>query len=206
VRAEFRRALEAASEQRDAGGRISVIKRAVTNEIRAADPSVSIIFTDYFNHSFAPDMVLRWPTENRERLLFVRPSASMNWLLGGLQFVASHRSLVFTLEDLPPAPPTDSPDRTRRVLAENATATDTWITDPSGLAAVSSVRTNEPALGLLSQALVRGGRGVSGGDEVTALTGATVAGLPVLASFPNRVLARLSRQLKATLMTNNQVG
>ena len=29
-------------------------------------------FTEYFNHSIAPDIVLQWPNEHCERLLFVR--------------------------------------------------------------------------------------------------------------------------------------
>ena len=38
------------------------IKKAVTKELKAVDPEVSINFTEYFNHVAVPDMVLRWPT------------------------------------------------------------------------------------------------------------------------------------------------
>jgi len=176
VRTEFEQAITAASDKRDPLDRIAAIKRAVTSEIRAADPSVSVTFTEYFNHSFAPDMVLRWPTENRERLLFVRPNSSERWLLNGLRFVSSHRPLVFTLENLAAKDSSLKPDADRGVLSDEARATDTWITDPSAMAAISSVRTRESSLGLLSQALVRGGRGVAGGDEITDLTEKTQAG------------------------------
>jgi hypothetical protein len=176
VRIEFQRAIEAAGEQREAADRVTAIKRAVTNEIRAADPSVSVTFTDYFNHSFAPDIVLRWPTENRERLLFVRPNPSERWLLNELKLVSSHRPLVFTLADLPQEGVSPEPSEERKVLEKEARASDTWITDPSGMAAVSSVRAKEPSLGLLSQALVRGGRGVSGSEQITDLTDKTAAG------------------------------
>lgn len=187
VRTEFQHAIAAAGEQRDAMDRVTAIKRAVTSEIRAADPSVSVTFTEYFNHSFAPDMVLRWPTENRERLLFVRPNSSERWLLSGLSFVSPHRPLVFTLGELAPE------DESRSVLQEEAQATDTWITDPSGIAAISSVRAREPSLGLLSQALIRGGRGVGGGEEITDLTEKTRAGFVAssqLSEPPTRLAVR----------------
>jgi hypothetical protein len=212
-RTGFQQAITAAGDKSDPLDRITAIKRAVTSEIRAADPSVSVKFTEYFNHSFAPDMVLHWPTENRERLLFVRPNASERWLLNGLRFVSTHHPLVFTLEDLPSEGPSPSLDSSRRVLREEARATDTWITDPSGIAAISSVRSRESSLGLLSQALVRGGRGVAGGDEITDLTEKTQAGFVAsaqLSELPTRAAvkaiennldaeqsARLTRVLRA---------
>lgn len=176
ARTEFQQAIIAAGDKRDPLDRITTIKRAVTGEIRAVDPSVTVTFTDYFNHSFAPDMVLRWPTENRERLLFVRPNSSETWLLNGLRFVSSHRPLVFTLESLSQDERVLDVDSGRSALREQARATDTWITDPSGMAAIASVRSQESSLGLLSQALVRGGRGLAGGDEITDLTEKTQAG------------------------------
>jgi hypothetical protein len=178
VRTEFQRALAAADDQRDAPGRIAVIKKAVAAEVRAADPAVNVRNTDYFNHSFAPDMVLRWPKEDRERLLFVRPSATPSWLLDDLQLVASYRPMLFTLEDLNTPPDTSdvADEASRANLGAAATTSNTWITDPSGLAAISTVRTQDPVLGLLSQALVRGRRGVSDGNEVGALTASTSAG------------------------------
>lgn len=178
ARTEYQHAIAAAEEQSDALDRITTIKRAVSSEIRAADPSVSVTFTEYFNHSFAPDMVLRWPTENRERPLFVRANSSENWLLIGLRRVSAHHPLVFTLDELS-AEQEDAapvPQKRRQALQEQARATDTWITDPSGVAAISSVRAHEPSLGLLSQALIRGGRGVAGGEAVTDLTEKTQAG------------------------------
>jgi hypothetical protein len=176
MRTEFRQAIAAASQYQDAAGMIPAIKRAVASEVRAADPSVSVTFTDYFNHTAVPDMVLRWPTENRERLLYIRPNPSDRWLLNGLSFVCEHKPMVFTLEDLASADDLDEWDKTRKMLARQAQASDTWITDPSGVAAVTSVQVKQPYLRLLGQALVRGGRGVSGGAEITDLAYKTEAG------------------------------
>ncbi|HEY1617627.1 MAG TPA: hypothetical protein VGG25_08415 [Streptosporangiaceae bacterium] len=182
MRTEFRRAIEAAGEYQDAAGRITAIKRAVTSEIRAADPSVSVAFTDYFNNSLVPDMVLRWPTESRERLLYLRLNPSERWLLNGLNLVSSHSPLVFALDDLAAEAAPVSSARESSALQEEARASGTWITDPSGMAAVAAARTRGPSLGLLGQALVRGGRGVAGGEQVADLTEKTEAGFAGSAS------------------------
>lgn len=176
MRTEFQEAMGAAGRLEDASSMVTVIKRAVMNEIRTADPSVSVTFTDYFNHTLVPDLVLRWPTENRERVVYVRPNPSDRWLLDGLDYVSAHKPMVFTLGDLAPAASTTAPDKNRQMLTDKARATDTWITDPSGVAAVSSVRSKQTYLGLLSQALVRGGRGVYGQKEITDLARKTEAG------------------------------
>jgi hypothetical protein len=178
MRADFRKALAAARLHDDPDGRISVIKQAVASEVSAVDPTVTTRFTDYFNHSIAPDIVLRWPSENnRERLLYVRPRANARWLLNELPFICSHRPLVFTLEDLDG----DIAEKKvvhadRGLLEERATAADTWITDPSGTEAVSVVRTQSHVAGMLSRALVRGGRGVSDGQEIRSLANAAEDG------------------------------
>jgi hypothetical protein len=181
MRTEFQHAIIAASQQ-EARHMVATIKRAVAAEIRAADPSVSVSFTDYFNNTLVPDMVLRWPRENRERLLYVRSNPNDEWLLNGLRHVSMHKPLIFTLEDLPSGD-TIVPMANRRELAERAHETGTWVTDPSGVAVVSEVRGQKPYLGLLSQALVRGGRGVSGGSEVERLAERTDAGFTASRQF-----------------------
>lgn len=176
MRSEFRSALEAARQHDDPDNRIRVIKQAVTTEISTLDPTARPRFTEYFNHSVAPDIVLEWPNENRERLLFVRPTGRASRLLGDMQFLRPHRPLVFTLEDLDTPLDDDTFITTRDALEEAASTAGTWITDSSGTEAMSRVRRQSPTLGLLSQALVRGGRGVSNGDEISRLSNETEAG------------------------------
>ena len=178
VRTELREALAAAREHDDPSGQISIIKQAVTREVRALDPTVSPRFTEYFNHSIVPDIVLRWPSEARERFLFVRPTGSAEWLLNDMRFLSSHHPLVFTLEDFEAAPEEKGHVAARRALEDAATAAGTWITDPSGTEAMSGIRsrTPSPPVEVLSQALVRGGRGVSDGEEIRKLTTETEDG------------------------------
>ncbi|HUB39992.1 MAG TPA: hypothetical protein VMA72_14165 [Streptosporangiaceae bacterium] len=173
---EFHRAMVSAKDYDNPDDRIAIIKRAVTSEVRAADPTVQPRFTEYFNHSIAPDIVLQWPNENRERLLFVRPTAHADWLLNDMRFLSKHRPLVFALEDLASSQAIDRTDNAVQSLGRAATEAGTWITDSTGTEAIASVRQQSPTLALLSQALVRGGRGISGSEEIQDLTDATEAG------------------------------
>lgn len=175
MRSEFRRAIEAARQHDEPDGRIAVIKQAVKNEVSSADPAVRVRFTDYFNHTLAPDLVLQWPDEGRERFLFVRPTAHAGRLMNDIPFVASHHPLVFILEDLGETEGGRAATP-RKSLNAAAAAADTWITDSNGTEAIAEVRTRSPLLGMLSQALVRGGRGVSGGQDVQQLVRATERG------------------------------
>lgn len=69
MRAQLREALAAARDHDNPFDQIRIIKQAVTREVRALDPTISPRFTEYFNHSIAPDIVLRWPNEDRETSL-----------------------------------------------------------------------------------------------------------------------------------------
>lgn len=175
MRTEFRAALATARQHDNPNSRIEVIKQAVSGEVSAVDPTVHAHFTDYFNHVVAPDIVLQWPNENRERFLFVRPTGSADRLLQDMRFITQYRPLVFTLEDFDESPDGNEPN-VWDSLSEMASAGGAWITDSSGTEAISRVRQETPTLALLSQALVRGGRGVSNGEEIASLTNATEAG------------------------------
>jgi len=171
MRAELREALVTARQHDDPTNQTRIIKEAVTKEIRALDPTITPHFTEYFNNTVIPDIVLRWPNEDRERFLFVRPTGSASWLLNEMRFLSRHQPLVFTLEDVDATGGSDlmSP---RQALEEAATKEGIWIADPSGTEAMSGIRAkaSSPPVEVLSQALVRGGRGVSDANEIRRLT------------------------------------
>ncbi|QYJ04223.1 hypothetical protein KUV85_00650 [Nocardioides panacisoli] len=176
MRTEFATAMAEARQQDTSDARIERIKRAVTAEFRAADPAVSVKFTDYFNHVVVPDMVLRWPEESRERLLFLRPSAAEAWLEDDIASLSSHRPVIFTLEDLTAEEELNREERppaSSERLQASAASADTWIADPSAIGGVATARKDSAVIGLLGQALVRGGKGVSTGQAVERLTTAT---------------------------------
>jgi hypothetical protein len=133
---------------------------------------VGVRFTDYFNHVVVPDMVLRWPDENRERLLFLRPTPNPTWLIDDVETLAAHQPIIFPLADLGPVPDSTTEGVVGQ-LARQATSGDTWIAEPSAVAAVAEGRADSPVIGLLAQALVRGGRGLATAGSIRDLTQAT---------------------------------
>jgi hypothetical protein len=198
MRTEFQRALDTVADYDDPGSKITVIKQAVRREVVEADPTVDTHFTDYFNHSVAPDIVLRWPGEHKERLLFVRQTGNADWLLNDLKFISTYSPLIFTLAGID-ATAGLTGENGREALDEAAIAGGTWITDPSGTQAVSDVRAQSPVLGMLSQALVRGGRGVFNGAEVHNLADATEDGFEAAVSGSSSVTASAVRAIERHL-------
>jgi hypothetical protein len=175
MRTEFVHALQEANDQTTIDARIEHIKRAVTHEVKATDPAVTVRFTEYFNNVVVPDMVLRWPEESRERLLYLRPSANLQWLEDDVVSLAPHRPMIFTLEDIDRRRDQEvGRDQAALRLAERATSAETWIAGPSAIEGVAEARKTSPVVGLLGQALIRGGKGVSTGQSVSELTSITV--------------------------------
>jgi hypothetical protein len=205
MRIEFVTALHEAEAQDTADARVERIKRAVTNEVRAADPAVSVRFTEYFNNVVVPDMVLRWPEESRERLLFVRPSANPVWLEDDVATLASHRPMIFTLEDID-ADGALLETKPFGRLTEHASSADTWIAGPSAIQGVAEARSNSPVIGLLGQALVRGGKGVSTGPSVRALTATTERALGSRRTTRASLLHKALHPLSTALMLSKPVG
>ena len=223
MRTEFASALAHAADQVSVEDKIESIKKAVHRELRLADPSVTARFTDYFNHLVVPDMVLRWPNQPEERLLFVRPSSDRAWLANDVATLAPQRPVIFTLDDLDGS--SDEPGTEEDgapELEDAAREANTWIADPSAVAVVGDGRHTSSIVGLLGQALVRGGRGVATAPSIGALTAATqvafekaqeleptaTAGgvLALEGSLQPQQAGRLTRVLKAVWEGHGGVG
>ncbi|MFD4323386.1 hypothetical protein ACFWQC_02045 [Nocardioides sp. NPDC058538] len=201
MRREFASALALAAEQPLASERIRRIKRAVTDEVRLADPAVTVRFTDYFNNVAVPDLVLRWPAESRERLVFLRPLADPDWLNDELSALAPHEPMIFTLEDI--GGPHDGPHEQRTAsiarLAAHASLANTWVADASAIASIGESRRDSAVIGLLGQALVRGGRGVSSGNEMRDLTLATESAFQEAETLQRQPVAAGIRSMESAL-------
>lgn len=222
MRTEFVNALAHATDQISVEGKIESIKKAVHAELRLADPSVTARFTDYFNHLVVPDMVLRWPNESKERLLFVRPSSDRSWLANDVATLAQQRPVIFTLDNLDGRVEVADSDGGGAALDESARSADTWIADSDAVVAVGEARRNSPILGLLGQALVRGGRGVATKPTIEWLTATTQtafakaqeldaastgAGVGALeAGLESQQAGRLTRVLRAVWEGHGGVG
>lgn len=142
--------------------RIDSLKQSVVNLLEASDPTAQIHKTEYFNHSFAPDLILRWPSDKRERLIFLRTNPNPKWLADDLRVIASSHPIMLTLDA------TGHPERSsdEAHLREMATDASALITDPGAIEEFTARRA--PITSALTNAVMRGGIGVV--NEIAART------------------------------------
>lgn len=201
--ASMREAIEFALGHDDPEDVIDGVKSAVVKELEGLDATAEIRTTEYFNHSFAPDIVMTWKDNGQasDRNIFLRHS---------LASAAAGRDIP-ALGDVGPVLLGLREERNAEVIeevrAEAAVAPKVLVTDSRSLdhitgriprststIAASPGSAREPLLQLVRGNVMRGGRGLflSDSDEVAALTGTRgetdeVAGLD---SF-NTVVRRL---------------
>lgn len=144
---------------------IASIKNAVASQIRANDPRVSVHTTDHFNHSFVPDLVLRWANEKDERKVFLRASFESAELVQDLATLGADHPIIMSLDHVPTQTgevvDDDRPEVSEQ-LAEASRNSRVLVTDPYGLSALQSETQNAPVVGILSRAVLQGGRGLVG--------------------------------------------
>lgn len=147
------------------------VKRAVIDEFERVDRRVHIKSTEYFRHSYVPDLVLRWQDDidRPERWVFLRSKVSPDYLLADMAIVAGDQPIIFGL--FPAVDAADSAEADAEsggadseLLRERSSATGTLITDPTGLDALSDrnggTSSGTPIPDLVSRQIIRGGRGV----------------------------------------------
>lgn len=147
---------------------VTSIKTAVAERLREADPAVRIGRTEYFNHTYAPDLILDWGGDTRR--LYLRTTQRADYLLDDLAIISDAHPILMSLGDLPTdeAPDEGEPVReaanaeesVERQLAAASYRTRTLVTDPGSLGTLSDRRKGAPVVGVFSRALLRGGRGL----------------------------------------------
>lgn len=78
----------------DAASSVDAIQASVVAKFESADPAVSVRRTGYFNHTYAPDLVLTWPAAKDERHVFIRTSDSARYLAQDID-LARDRDPIF---------------------------------------------------------------------------------------------------------------
>lgn len=131
---------------------ITALKTSIANELIADDPTLRIKTTEYFNNTFAPDMVLRWE-EQEERQLFLRTNVDWAALMEDVAWVAERRPILMPLQE------TERP-HARDDLQEVAARSSTLVTPRSSMAALVDEGAPTQLSRLLISSVLRGGRGV----------------------------------------------
>lgn len=164
--AALRRALEFDSPDR----RIDSLKTSVSNFLRSGDPSIRIKKTEYFNHTFAPDLILTWDDDTRERLVYLRTNPDPEWLAADLEVIAPSHPIMLTLDEF--GPEHDSGAHERLTIA--AREARTLITDPDAIEELVSPRA--PITSVLANAVIRGGLGLVDEQAARGATESAIAG------------------------------
>ncbi|WP_433579701.1 hypothetical protein [Nocardia brasiliensis] len=157
---------------------IAGVKSIVASEIEKLSPDVRIEYTDYFNHTYMPDMVLSWGGRRVEqRPIFLRNSLRLEPTLGDVRGLEDREPVVLGLKPVDPevgSQVRESLDRRRRVFV-----TDVSSIGIAGRNASGSSPANAPLLGIVRNSILRSGRGMmttsDATDLVTAAEGVVAA-------------------------------
>ncbi|WP_143645227.1 hypothetical protein [Streptomyces antioxidans] len=145
---------------------VHALKQTVINELKETDSRVSIKSTDYFNHTFAPDLVLRWPHDSNVRRLFLRTDPDPIYLAQDMGIAGAPDSIFFSLSS-GERPGEVGSDESLHAAALEAGA---LLTDADGLQEFIESRRETPVVSLASSAILQGGRGLIKRPEAVAVS------------------------------------
>lgn len=189
--------LSAAFDYRDPEDQVRALKTLVANELLATDPRGELRFTEFFNHSFAPDMILSWSGDARERQVFLRTNNDPLWLAEDLHWLAQCRPIVISVAPDWPA------DESLFELSNTANRLDTLVTDIGGL---NGIHPQDGAVvNHLAHAVVRGGRGLLNEEGALNVSDAIVGGFTG-ASQLDRVLTEGAVEAAAIVLEPLEAG
>ncbi|WP_158697364.1 hypothetical protein [Streptomyces hokutonensis] len=137
----------------DPSRNVQSIKNAVIANLLSSDSSVRIETTEYFNHTYAPDLILRWEGVKEERQVFLRTNTNPQYLREDVEVISEKKPIL-----MPLAPLADP--RSHEELGRESANARTLVADPDSLYAFSAEGRGQPVLGLFSRAVLQGGKGL----------------------------------------------
>lgn len=141
---------------------VNSVKRLVSQEISELDRGVEVYSTEYFNHTYVPDLVLRWRRErDRERHVYLRFTESPEYLAEGLAKIDPdvEQPMIFGLT------PLAGDQRSIDLLKSSARERSALVTDSSAMESFLDGRKEDPVVGLLTNAITQGGRGLLNSEQ-----------------------------------------
>lgn len=146
----------------------SAVHDVVRNALRGIAPGVEVRTTDYFTHTFIPDLVLAWgPDEQRqERHVHLRFVVSDTAFLAELDYLATTEPMFLGLLDTNAlAPALNGSGGSERRAG-------TLVTQSAALDALDDARTHDQRTVTATREVVRGGRGSIDQARATAIVDA----------------------------------
>lgn len=152
---------------------VTRVKHAVARELESLDSSARVQATTYFNHTFAPDFILKWP-DRTERPVYLRLSYDAGALLEDFALIDAPNPLFFGL-----TPEQEIDERLEPAVRE----AEAMYVEPDALERLIDRRGKDLTAEMLSNALAQGGRGSFVGDQAARLSQEVAAGFAQTAAL-----------------------
>ncbi|WP_417233632.1 hypothetical protein [Arthrobacter sp.] len=150
---------------------ISGVKEVVAGKLQELDDRVEVSFTDYFNHSYMPDMVLAWREGSRkhERPVFVRTDVSPSGIAADIHGLIPQAPMIIAVDEQ------SAGHTAREAISEEKRhrQVDLLMTDSRSISAITAEQADEPKgydfSRLVTNNFLSGARGFIGEPEAQRL-------------------------------------
>ncbi|GCD99655.1 hypothetical protein [Embleya hyalina] len=147
---------------------VASIKNAVIARLEASDADVRVESTEYFNHTYAPDLVLHWKNDNSFRHIYLRTSDNPDYIREDLAVVSETSPIIMPLVSL-----REHDDGSLELESTNAR---TLVATPSTITEFATTHGERTIAGLLSHAVLQGGRGLLSEQRARSVSAVIDAG------------------------------
>lgn len=169
---EFRRAMASALAQSRYDDIVNGVKATVITEIRSLDPAAEIHTTDYFNHSFIPDIVVSWNDGEKDRReYYLRFDTAQPVIADEIERLDDRRPAFLGLQDT--AGDEEIPPATKEALARHPGV---LLTSGAAIGELQAAAASPTLASLIAPAVIRGGKGLLTSEGAGSLAAAATTG------------------------------
>lgn len=154
--------IDSALDHPDPRQAVERVKDVVQRRLTSVYPQARIVRTEFFNHTYVPDLLMTWGSGTRkfERRVYLRTTSDAALLASDVSlFQREEQPLLVPLGEVSAGP---SLNRLESVADEHHTL----ILGPSGLGALPPHSVTRSAKALASDAIVEGGRGIMRDEQI----------------------------------------
>jgi hypothetical protein len=150
---------------------VQSIKQTAIRHLEALDPKARLRSTEYFNHTFIPDLVVQWAQDTTPRFVYLRVSDRLPEFLLDVETVSEQHPIILGMNGIRP-----DEDETVEALAAKATEGDTFVAELEAVGELGDSRRESIYASLVGSSVARGGRGVLLEDDARDVTDSIEAG------------------------------
>ena len=136
------------------------IKERVAEQFASADQSVKVQFTEYFNNSFSPDLILSWPGESESRRVFLRTDSNPEYLAADVDLLESENALLLPLSSSKLLGNEEAQSEDLSHLQAHSSEKRVLVAPAESVVAFGAQREGAAYAGLISRAVFQGGSGL----------------------------------------------